>query len=191
MREIVIIFDLMIVALFIMSVILLSGVKIMFNSKYFQLIIAIFIMYTPISELIEGYKLRYIDINSIIIISIIFLLIVIGGYRRNKYIYSIHNVKEDDVMNIIEKYLERKNIKYEVRSEEIYFPHICKTIFVRSSMEITLDCRDIKYVDFYNELVEEVRCGIKEIKQRHFSIEGVFYLIFTVFFYWIRVTFLI
>ena len=49
-----IIFDLMIVALFIMSVILLSGVKIMFNSKYFQLIIAIFIMYTPISELIEG-----------------------------------------------------------------------------------------------------------------------------------------
>ena len=39
-----IIFDLMIVALFIMSVILLSGIKIMFNSKYFQLIIAIFIM---------------------------------------------------------------------------------------------------------------------------------------------------
>ena len=186
-----IIFDLMIVALFIMSVILLSGIKIMFNSKYFQLIIAIFIMYTPISELIEGYKLKYIDINSIIIINIIPLLIVIWGYRRNKYIYSIHNVKEDDVMNIIEKYLERKNIKYEVRGEEIYFPDICKTIFVRSSiMEITLDCRDIKYVDFYNELVEEVRAGIKEIKQRHFSMEGVFYLIFTVFFYWIRVTFL-
>ena len=185
-----IIFDLMIVALFIMSVILLSGVKIMFNSKYFQLIIAIFIMYTPISELIEGYKLKYIDINSIIIINIIPLLIVIWGYRRNKYIYSIHNVKEDDVMNIIEKYLERKNIKYEVRSEEIYFPDICKTMFVRSSMEITLDCRDIKCVDFYNELVEEVRAGIKEIKQRHFSMEGIFYLIFTVFFYWIRVTFL-
>ena len=185
-----IIFDLMIVALFIMSVILLSGVKIMFNSKYFQLIIAIFIMYTPISELIEGYKLKYIDINSIIIINIIPLLIVIWGYRRNKYIYSIHNVKEDDVMNIIEKYLERKNIKYEVRSEEIYFPDICKTIFVRSSIEITLDCRDIKYMDFYNELVEEVRAAIKEVKKRHFSMEGVFYLIFTLFFYWIRVTFL-
>lgn len=185
-----IIFDLMIVALFIMSVILLSGIKIMFNSKYFQLIIAIFIMYTPISELIEGYKLKYIDINSIIIINIIPLLIVIWGYRRNKYIYSIHNVKEDDVMNIIEKYLERKNIKYEVRSEEIYFPDICKTIFVRSSIEITLDCRDIKYMDFYNELVEEVRAAIKEVKKRHFSMEGVFYLIFTLFFYWIRVTFL-
>ena len=185
-----IIFDLMIVALFIMSVILLSGVKIMFNSKYFQLIIPIFIMYTPISELIEGYKQNYIDINSVIIISIIFLLIVIWGYRRNKYIYSIHNVKEDDVMNIIEKYLERKNIKYEVRGEEIYFPDICKTIFVRSSIEITLDCRDIKYMDFYNELVEEVRAAIKEVKKRHFSMEGVFYLIFTLFFYWIRVTFL-
>lgn len=185
-----IIFDLMIVALFIMSVILLSGVKIMFNSKYFQLIIAIFIMYTPISELIEGYKLKYIDINSIIIINIIPLLIVIWGYRRNKYIYSIHNVKEDDVMNIIEKYLERKNIKYEVRGEEIYFPDICKTIFVRSSIEITLDCRDIKYMDFYNELVDEVRAAIKEVKKRHFSMEGVFYLIFTLFFYWIRVTFL-
>lgn len=185
-----IIFDLMIVALFIMSVILLSGVKIMFNSKYFQLIIAIFIMYTPISELTEGYKLKYTDINSIIIISIIFLLIVIWGYRRNKYIYSIHNVKEDDVMNTIEKYLERKNIKYEVRGEEIYFPDICKTIFVRSSIEITLDCRNIKYMDFYNELVKEVRAGIKQIKQRHFSMEGIFYLIFTVFFYWIRVTFL-
>ena len=185
-----IIFDLMIVALFIMSVILLSGIKIMFNSKYFQLIIAIFIMYIPIAELIEGYKQNYIDINSIIIINIVPLLIVICGYRINRYIYSIHNVKEDDVMNIIEKYLERKNIKYEVRSEEIYFPDICKTMFVRSSMEITLDCRDIKCVDFYNELVEEVRAGIKEIKQRHFSMEGVFYLIFTVFFYWIRVTFL-
>ena len=185
-----IIFDLMIVALFIMSVILLSGVKIMFNSKYFQLIIPIFIMYTPISELIEGYKQNYIDINSIIIINIVPLLIVICGYRINRYIYSIHNVKEDDVMNIIEKYLERKNIKYEVRGEEIYLPDICKTIFVRSSMEITLNCRDIKYVDFYNELVEEVRAGIKGIKQRHFSMEGIFYLIFTVFFYWIRVTFL-
>lgn len=41
-------------------------------------------------------------------------------------------------------------------------------MFVRSSMEITLDCRDIKDMNFYNGLVEETRAGIKEIKQRHF-----------------------
>ena len=86
--------------------------------------------------------------------------------------------------------MERKNIKYEVRSEEIYFPDICKTMFVRSSMEITLDCREIKNTDYCNEIIDEVKMGIKEIKQRYFSIEGMFYLVLTLFFFWVRVNFL-
>ena len=32
--------------------------------------------------------------------------------------------------------------------------------------------------------------GIKEIKQRYFSIEGMFYLVLTLFFFWVRVNFL-
>lgn len=185
-----IIIDLMIVVLLVYSVTLLSRVKIMFNYKYTQIITAIFAMYTPISKLIEGYKLGYIDANRLIIINVAILLFILLLYnKRNKHIYSIHNVKEKDVINIIEKYLERKNIKYELRSEDIYFPDINKTMFVRSSMEITLDCKDIKDTDFYNELVGEVRSGIKEIKQRHFSMEGVLYLILVAF-YWIRATFL-
>mgnify|MGYP006324535199 CR=1 FL=1 len=108
------IINLMIITLLICSVILLSGVKIMFNPKYARVIMFLFITYTPFSDLIEGYKLGYTGISSIIISSIVFLLIFIWGYRRNKYIYSIHNVKQKDVINIIEGYLEIKNIKYKI-----------------------------------------------------------------------------
>ncbi len=185
-----IIFDLMIVALLIITIALLSGVKIMFKPRYVQSISIIFLMYTQLANLIEGYKLGYIGITSIIAFTIAILLIFIWGYRRNKYIYSIHNVKENDVINIIEKYLERKNIKYEVINEEIYLPDTDNNIYIRSLMETTLDCRKIKNSYFYNELVDEVKVGIKEIKQRYFPIEGAFYLIFTLFCIWIRLIFL-
>ena len=185
------IINLMIITLLIWSVILLSGVKIMFIPKYTKVIMFLFIAYAPFSNLIEGYKLGYTGISSIIILSIVFLLIFIWGYRRNKHIYSIHNVKQKDVINIIERYLEIKNIKYEVREEEIYLPEFYKTIFVNGLTGISLDCRDIKDMDFYNELVEKVRVGIKEIKRRYFSIEGMFYLIFVGIFYCIRTDFLV
>jgi len=184
-----IIFDLMLVVLIIITIALLSGVKIMFKPRYVQSISIIFLMYTQLSNLIEGYKLGYIEITSIIAISIVFLLIFIWGHRINKHIYSIHNVKENDVINIIEKYLERKNIRYEIINEEIYLPDIDNNIYVRSLMETTLDFRKIKNSYFYNELVDEVKAGIKEIKQRYFPIEGAFYLILTLFCIWIRVIF--
>lgn len=181
----------MIITLFIYSVILLSGVKIMFSSRYAQVIMFLFIIYAPLSNLIEGYKLGYTGVSSIIISSIVFLLIFILGYRRNKYIYSIHNVKQKDVINIIGRYLEIKNIKYEVREKEIYLPEFYKTISVNGLIETSLDCRDIKDMDFYDELLEKVRAGIKEIKRRYFSIEGMFYLIFAGILYWIRTDFLV
>ena len=186
-----IIFNLMLVAWFVFTVILLSGVKIMYNFKYFQLVLTIFVMYTPISMLIEGYKLGELSFNYVMIVTLILLIFAIWIYRRRTHLYSIHNVKENDVINIIEKYLERKNIKYETRSEEIYFPEIQKTVFVRHVMQTTLECREIKDTDFYNELVYSVRVGIKEIKTRYFSIEGLFNLVFVLFFCWIRFTFFI
>lgn len=185
------IINLMIITLLICSVILLSGVKIMFKPKYTRVIMFLFITYTPLSNLIEGYKLGYTGISSVIIISIVFLLIFIWGYRRNKHIYSIYNVKQKDVINIIEGYLEIKNIKYEVRETEIYLPEFYKTIFVNGLIEISLDCRDIKDMDFYYELVAKIRVGTKEIKRRSFSIEGMLYLIFVVILYWIRTNFLV
>lgn len=72
-----IIIDLMIVVLLVYSVTLLSRVKIMFNYKYTQIITAIFAMYTPISKLIEGYKLGYIDANRLIIINVAILLFIL------------------------------------------------------------------------------------------------------------------
>lgn len=56
-------------------------------------------------------------------------------------------------------------------------------------MEITLDCREIKNTDFCNEIVDEVKMGIKEIKQRYFSIEGMFYLVLTLFFFGLELIF--
>lgn len=185
------IINLMIIVLFICSVILLSGVKIMFKSKYTQVILFLFVTYAPLSSLIEGYKLGYTGISSIIISSILFLLMFIWGYRKNKYTYSIHNVKQNDVINIIEGYLEIKNMKYEVRENEIYLPEFYKTIFVDGLIETSLDCKDIKDMDFYDEFVWNVRVGIKEIKRRSFSVEGMIYLIFVGILYWIRNDFLV
>ena len=157
-----IIFDLMLVWLVITTITLLSGAKIMYNPKYSQVIMFIVVMYINLSNLVEGYKLGYIGISSIVAFCIVTLLIFIWGYRKNKYRYSIHNVKEKDVINIIESYLERKNLKYEVKNDEIYLLDIDNNIYVRSLMEITLD----------------------------FSIEGMFYLVLTLFFFWVRVNFL-
>ena len=146
--EIMIIFDLMIVILLIISITLLSGVKIMINDKYFQFIFLVFLTCIQILNLIKGYKLGEIGITTMIAISILFLLLFIWGYRRNTYIYSIHNVKEKDILNIIKKYLERKNIKYELSNEEIYLLDIDKSIYFSSLMKITLDCREIKILIF-------------------------------------------
>ena len=59
MGEIMIIIDLMLVVLIIITITLLSGAKIMYNQRYLQVITFIVIMYTPLSKLVEGYKLRY------------------------------------------------------------------------------------------------------------------------------------
>lgn len=185
------IINLMMITLLIWSVILLSGVKIMFNPRYAQLIMCLFVTYTPLSELIEGYKLGYTGISSIIIFIIVFLLIFIWGYRRNKHIYSIHNVKQKDVINIIERYLEIKNIKCEVRGNEIYLPEFYKVIFVKGLIGISLDCRYIKDMDFYNEMLMKVRVRIKDIKKRYFPIEGMIYLILFGILYWFRTDFLV
>lgn len=185
------IIDLMIIMLFIYSIVLLSGVKMMFNPKYFQIILFVVITYNPLTQLIDGYKLGYTGIGSIIIFIIVFLAIFIWGCRRNKYIYSIHNVKQEDVMNIIKEYLKIKNIKYEARDEEIYLSEHYKTIYANNLIEKSLNLREIKDMDFYNELVEHVRVGIKGIKKRYFPIEGMMNLIFVGIFYWIRSDFLV
>lgn len=183
--------DLMMIGLLIFSVILLTGVKIMIENRYIKIIIFLIIMYIPFSNLIEGYILGESSITPIIIYSIIMLLIFWWGYKSNKHIYSIHNVKQKDIINIIENYLDVKNIKYEITESKIYLTDLCKTIHIDSLTEINLDCRDIKDVDFYNELVENVRLKIKEIKGRRLSLEGLFYLASFGIMYWIREIFLV
>lgn len=61
-----IIFDLMLVGLVITTITLLSGAKIMYTTKYSQVIMFIVIMYINLSNLVEGYKLGYIGISSIL-----------------------------------------------------------------------------------------------------------------------------
>lgn len=185
------IINLMIITLFICSIILLSGVKIMFNPKYVQVIMFLFIIYTPFLDLVEGYKLGYTGISSIIIFTIVFLIIFIWGYISNKHTYLIHNVKQNDVINIIENYLKTKNIKYEVRENEIYLADFYKSIFVKGSIEIRLDCSDIKDIDFYNDMLIKVKARIKDIKKVYFPIEGMIYLILAGILCWIRADFLI
>lgn len=169
--------DLLLIMLLILSIVLLSGSKIMFNSKYLQIIMFFFIMYGPFSELIEAYKLGDRDVFIIIILIVVLLLIFIWGYRKNKYIYSVQNVKQKDVIDIIEKYLEKRNIKYEVRDDEIQLTDLYKTIYVKGKIEVGLDCREIKDMDIYSDILMEVKVGIKNINKRYFPTGGIIYLI--------------
>ena len=151
-----IIIDLMLVMLFIVTITLLSGRKIMSNPRVFQTIFTVWVIYSPLSDLIEGYKLGYTGISSIIGFIAIMLAIFIWGYRKNTYRYTIHNVKEDDVINIIVNFLERKNINYKVSNEEIQLLDTYDSIYIRHLTEIILDFKEIKNRDFYNEIIEEV-----------------------------------
>ena len=115
-----IIFDLMLVWLVITTITLLSGAKIMYTPKYSQVIMFIVIMYINLSNLVEGYKLGYIGISSIIAFCIVTLLIFIWGYRKNKYRYYIHNVKEKDVINIIIIITGAKNL---IRNVKVFLKY--------------------------------------------------------------------
>lgn len=185
------IINLMIIILFIGSVILLSGVRIMFKPKYLQIIMSLLVIFTPLSSLMEGYKLGYTGIGTIILFCMLLLLIFIWGYRRNIHRYSIHNVKKEELINIIKGYLEAKNIKFEVSEDEVYLSEFGKSVFIDGLLEITLNCREIKDMDFYGEFVEKVKVGIKEIKGIRFSIEGMVDLAFVGVFYWISNVFLV
>lgn len=185
------IINLMIIILFIGSVILLSGARIMFEPKYLQIIMFVPIMFTPFSLMVEGYKLGEIGIEAIILLAMLLLLAFIWGYKRNLHRYSIHNVKKEELVNIIKGYLEGKNIKYEVSEDQVYLPEFDKSVFIDGLLEISLDCREIKDMEFYSEFVEKVRAGIKEIKGRHFSIEGMVDLAFVGGLYWVTNVFLV
>lgn len=183
--------DLMMIGLLIFSVILLSGAKIMIKNRYIKTIIILPAIYAPCSNLIEGYMLGEFSITPIIIYIIAMLLIILWGYKSNKHIYTIHNVKQKDIIDIIENYLDVKNIRYETTEPEIYLTELYKTIHIYSLTEIDLDCSDIKDLDFYNDLVDNVRLKIKEIKGRRLSLEGLFYLAGFGIVYWIRGSFLV
>ena len=182
--------SLLIIVLLIFSVTLLSGLKIMINCKYIQTIMFFFIIYGPFSELVEVCKSGYTyDALSIIILIIVLLLIFIWGYRRNKYIYSLHNLKQKDVVDIIERYLERRDIKYEIRGNEIQLTELYKVIYVKGQIEVLLDCRQIKDMELYNDILMEVRTKIKDIKKRYFRKEAIIYLILAGILYWVKIKF--
>lgn len=133
-----IVFDLMLFILIIISIILLSGRKIMCNTKYFQFIISILVISTNISTIIKGYSLGHISIDILLFLITLIIICLWIEYKKDKYKYTIHNIEQSDVKNIIEEYLKKKNI----------------------------------------------------INKKSFSIEGIFYLVFSLFFLWIRITFL-
>ena len=162
----------------------------MSNPRVFQTIFTIWVIYSPLSGLIEGYKLGYTGISSIIGFIAIMLVIVIWGYRKNTYRYTIHNVEEDDIINIIGNFLERKNINYKISNEEIQLLDTYDSIYIRYLTEIILDFKEIKNRDFYNEMVDEVKSEIKKIDKKYHSMDGILYLVFTLFLLWIRFTFL-
>lgn len=184
------VFDLMLILLIIISITLLSGTKIMCNTKYFQFIISILVISTNLKTIVKGYSLGYISIDILLFLLTLIIICFWVGYRKDKYKYSIHNVEQSDITNIIENYLKNKYIKYKIDYNKIYLNDTNNTIYINDDIDVTLDFKEIKNTSFLNELINEIKLKIKKINKKSFSIQSIFYLVFSLFFLWIRITFL-
>ncbi|MGL5749203.1 MAG: hypothetical protein ACRCXT_01655, partial [Paraclostridium sp.] len=71
-----------------------------------------------------------------------------------------------------------------------YLPDIYRTIYIKGSTEVILDCKEIKDMDLYHEIIKGVSIGIKEIKKKYFSIQGMTYLALAGVLYWMKIDFL-
>ena len=141
---------------------LLSRKKLILNQVLTPLAIFILIVYNQISQLIYDYELGYIGIKNIIIVLVLFLLILIWGYRRNRHIYSIYNTKKDNVLDIIENYLQIKDIKYELKEDEIYLKEFDKYIYIYGLLRVNLNCIEIKDMNFYEDFINNIKFKIRK-----------------------------
>lgn len=63
--------------------------------------------------------------------------------------------------------------------------HINKAINITGKNELILDLKEIKNLEFYEELLEYVKIEIKNIEQKSFPIMGIAYLIYEGILYFI------
>ena len=131
------VFDLMLILLIIISITLLSGTKIMCNTKYFQFIISILVISTNLKTILKGYSLGYISIDILLFLLTLIIICFWVGYRKNKYKYSIHNVEQSDITNIIENYLKNKYIKYKIDYNKIYLNDTNNTIYINDDIDVS------------------------------------------------------
>ncbi len=182
--------DLMLIALAIYTIVLLSGKKTMYSNKLLSIVVGLCAMSSIYISLSQGYKLGYINIMQIIFIIIILLLIMMIFYKINNNVYIIENVQEKDLINIIVNFLDKENIKHEVRLYDIYLTDLDKTITVTSTLSNRLNCKEISKEYFYKDLIKYIKIEIKKTKRQKISLLGLFNLIGFLLVYWLRITFL-
>lgn len=126
------------------------------------------------------------DYTYLVCTLIIFVTMYIFIAISRRETYLIENVKSKNLINIITKFFEEKNINYELGEKEIYLPQYCKTIDVTGNYEIYLNLKEIKKLNFYEELLETIKLRTKSLEKKTFPIYGGVYLIYAGVLYWIK-----
>ena len=173
-KLILLIFDIAIILGVLKAIFIISGKKVMYCQKYIQAINNIFIWTIIVFPQIDFYQKDFINSSQfygfLAMYTVIMIPLFIWAYKRHKYRFYILNVESEDVENIIEKYLDKEDIKYEKRPEEIYLNEYNKYIYIRGTLDIYLICKEIKELYFYEELIRYIKDNLKYTKKKNISL---------------------
>ena len=183
MGDIEFLYGFIIIASLIFSAVIFTGKKLMFKYNYFYTLIFLIIVSGPLNAATKNPDGDYIYIVFILMIFVPMYLAIVFSRKET---YMIENVKSKNFIDIITKYFDDKNIKYEVKEKEIYLPEHCKTIDVKGKYELYVNLKEIKKLSFYEELLEYIKLGIKNTEKKIFPIHGVTYLVYAGVMYWIK-----
>lgn len=182
MGNIAYIYGLLVIASILFSIVIFTGRRVMLKYNYFNSLLFLMVISSPLNIAFENPKEDYM---YILITLIIFVPMYIFFISVRKESYLIENVKVKDLINIITKYFDDNNINYEVEKKEIYLSKYYKTIDITGNKELILDLKEIKKLNFYEELLEYIKCEIKDIKEKSFPVMGLGYLIYAGAFYFV------
>ncbi|MGL5315704.1 MAG: hypothetical protein ACRC92_20785 [Peptostreptococcaceae bacterium] len=181
--EIQFIYGFLTIASIVFSVVIFTGRRMIFKYNYFYTLLFIMIVSGPINIALKNPDGDY---TYLLVILMIFVPMYICIVLTRKETYLLENVKKEKLINIITKFFEDKDIKYEVEGKEIYLPEHNKTIDVKGNYELYLNLREIKKLSFYEELLGTIKFELKNIEKKIFPLYGCVYLIYAGVLYWMK-----
>lgn len=182
MGEIEFVYVVLMLMSIIFAIVIFTGKRFIFKYNYSHTLLFIMIISGPLNLALYNQEQDYMYLMFIILIFIpIYILVAIT--RKDTYI--LENVKVSNLIEIITKYLEDENIKYEVKEKKIFLPEHNKTIDIKGNWELILNLKEIAKLSFSKDMLEYIKKEIKSIKQQSFPFNGIVYLIYAGALYWL------